>query len=560
MQRGGKHRIPTTGRYATIDEITTMVAKNLPQARVATRPLVKSVLTNGDELAGKDGVESIAALLSATERGLEAFLVGRDGLDWFEVLRRISGRLWVQAGRGVEPSVRGVAELAVHRFANWAAQRDPGVPARAWTHTELREVTEFVALVELYSVAIVTRRMLGKGFRERVRVANPPMVFETIGDDELWRMVRLVDDRSERDPNWMSTVGMMSDPSWGVEKDERILVARLTPVSERSKDGVKGDLSDDPLTYWGFLETTESELTHLTPLEAGLRRLGFGLAELRLALDLASGLVQTFWKDPPRSLTHGGYAVTRWLGDDILVDAARSVGVLPDEARDFDESTLRSAFDFLDAGVAATGLDLPLAQRPLRRIGADILLFDALHVQIAGPILWDLELPPQDVTVRARTVEPFVHNEIGAFGEQPWTSGRTLRVDGADVTDVDASVLVGTALVVVDCYASPLNSDLDRGLHSRVASRLSNLRSKLTRWDQVWRDIAVEHPALVPRAADAILPVIVSSTAEWIDHDRDPSEWLVPSVPRFCTLEELRQVLASGQIDSHHHAIIRVNR
>lgn len=303
------------------------------------------------------------------------------------------------------------------------------------------------------------------------------------------------------------------------------------------------------------IPSASTELALLDPVEAGLRGLGFGLADLEFVLEAATNIVESFWVEPPMTLKHSGYVLSRVLPDEVVEEGLRLAQSGQARFESVDQSSWRAALDFLDAGRAQTPLDSPLGQRPLRWMG-DVFLYDALHAAIAGPQLWDVSLAPQSAQRRSRSIEPVVHEQLAQFGDQPWPSGRKIRRDGDERTDVDASVAIGETLVVVDCYASPWSHDLDRGLHGRIASRLSNLRTKLAAWDKVWHEIVAQQRADLPSQVRQILPVIVSTQAEWIDHDRDPLEWLAPGVPRFCTLDELCRLLAAGNLLQVHPALI----
>ena len=121
-----------------------------------------------------------------------------------------------------------------------------------------------------------------------------------------------------------------------------------------------------------------------------------------------------------------------------------------------------------------------------------------------------------------------------------------------------ASVIIGDTLVTVDCYTSPWTADLDRGVHSATRNRVANLRRKLAQWDGRWSDIARNHSDLLPSNIRHIVPVVVSTLAEWIDDDSDPSEWLEPEVPRICTAHELDGVLSRAMPLAGHPAAIEV--
>lgn len=544
--------LPEPVLLESIDEITSEIGGRLASERNLLAPVVAEWMPLGLRLEGADGFQRLTAFCAWIEQQLARLLRGRDGLDVFEGLRRVSGRIWARAGDGREVGVRAVLELAVHRYCDWRRCHRPDQTSRGWSADEVHLLTRLIVLGELYQNSIATRRRVGKGVATTVTSAAP--LYWTDDATDLGRMIRLVDRRSKSDPNWLSTVGVQ----WTAGDDDGepfVVAARFVDPSVRDELGLNGPRWLDPLVDWQMLETLEAEAALLEPLNAGLK--GFTLLDVRFVLDMASNALQAAWVEPPLTLQLGGYALCSALPYTHLERAVASVQSSPDSP--FNGVTVdgvRRALTFLDAGAANTDLDLTLKQRPFRRIGP-YMLYDAVHVYLAGPTLWDIPLPEKERDQRARSAEPTVHSMLSRLGNQPWTSGHVLKSGGRTITDVDASVIVGTTLVVVDCYASPWSAELDRGSHAAVRNRLSELRRKLTRWDSRWIEIASNHRQLLPEGVTAVLPVVVSVQAEWIDHAGDPKEWLTRTVPRCCTAHELTTFLEShkGQLAAHEAAI-----
>lgn len=518
--------------------MTTVVGRTLPAEHEAARALVHEVCGPGGQLSGAQGWATLTNLCWLIESQFEAVLLGLDGLDTFEGFRRVSGRLWQSSSIEHQLANRHVCELAIHRYCDWSAVRLPSRAPRPWRSWELALLARLVALGDLYANALAARRWIGKG--AAVTVSDRLIPFEHVPDAKLERLVNLRDTRGRSDPNPLATVGALWRADAPVDTDRQLIVAHLIDPTLRTPSF---PLSDR-LVDWAKADTVEGELHLLARLSAGLP--GFSLRDLHFALDLAATAAQVAWAIPPITLVNSGYVLARSLPYERLVEhverARRSH--LP-QFRDVSVEATARALNFLDAGVANTDLDVPLAQRPLRRMG-DHLLYDALNVRLAGPMFWDLELPARQQDAHARTAEDAVHHQLASFGLQPWNSGRKLRESGRIVTDVDASVVIGQLLVVVDTYASPWSADLDRGLHSVTRNRMANLRRKLAQWDQRWADIVSNRKHLLPAGVTQVFPVVVSTTAEWIDDDSDPKEWITPEIPRICTGPELFRLLDEG--------------
>jgi hypothetical protein len=549
-KRDRKHLQAQQKIHSRIETMTTAIGHDLPREHSAADRVVERVLADGQQLAGQEGFQLLTSLCCEVEREFHECLQGLNGLDTFEGVRRISGRLWATNPTGREIAVRSVCELAIHRYCDWSEVRLPSREPRPWKVAELGLLARLITLGDLYANALATRRWVGKGATSIV--TGPDFHMETIPDARIERLVALRDQRSHSDPNPLATIGAHWRRVAPLDQDRQIILARLFDAGQRTINFP----SPDRLVDWDNYVTVEAEIELLSAMSAGLP--GFNLRDLHFALDCAATAAQAAWATPPITLVQSGYVLARSLPWDALVEVVERAraGYLPHFQNVTVEATAR-ALDFLDAGITNTDLDVPLAQRPLRRMG-NHMLYDALHVHIAGPLLWDLRLPDRNQDQHARAAERAVHAMLAKYGPQPWPSGRKLRSAGAVLTDVDASVTIGDTLIAVDCYASPWSADLDRGVHSATRNRLANLRRKLSQWDRRWSDIAQHHSRLLPPNVRSIVPVVVSTFAEWIDDDSDPKEWLEPEVPRICTAHELEGALSRATNFATHAAAIVV--
>jgi hypothetical protein len=547
-------KLPNNSGLTSIYAITTVVGRLLSGERTRSASLARQFVPEGTELSGQGGFVQLTEFCAALELQLADTIHGLNGLELFEGLRRVSGRLWARSPIGTETAVRSVAELAVHRYGDWTRCRKPDEPLHSWRHSEVGSLAAIVVLAETYATALAVRRRIAKGQSVTVTSCDP-LMYDAAHDEQLGRMIQLLDARSARSTNRLGTVGAQWPLDATTDDEPWILAAHLTKQAARDPRGLRGPIWHDPLVDAFYMETVESELEQLSMLDAGLD--GFTLRELHFALDAASTAAHAARVDPPATLTLGGYMLALSLAWNLLETAVDQVRA--NAKSRFHEVTLagaQRALDFLDSGKANRDLDQTLAQRPLRRIG-DVMLYDALHVHIAGPLLWDIPLPDKQQDRRARSAEPIVHQLLAEFGHQPWGAGQKIRTGKDLLTDVDASVVIGSLLVVVDCYASPWSTDLDHGVHSVTKSRLDNLRAKLKKWHTKWETIAKLHPDKLPDGVDSVLPVVVSTRVEWINNDDDPLEWLSPEVPRYCTIEELLKLLRDGTDWTDHPAIIK---
>lgn len=187
-------------------------------------------------------------------------------------------------------------------------------------------------------------------------------------------------------------------------------------------------------------------------------------------------------------------------------------------------------------------------------MSGSVLLYDLANASLFRPLFIEQVLSQAERQEFAKDFEVRTHARLADLGSQPWPSGRRLRVGSAELTDADASVQIGSLLVVVDCYSSPWTKDLDVGSHRAVRNRAANLIAKLEKWQDQWRDIAASHPGLLPEGVETILPVVVTSTAEWIPSE-DRHLWLDPAIPALLTVTELHAFLQSGAAGGHDHCL-----
>lgn len=117
--------------------------------------------------------------------------------------------------------------------------------------------------------------------------------------------------------------------------------------------------------------------------------------------------------------------------------------------------------------------------------------------------------------------------------------------DGSD-GEVDLGIIRGDCLVLVEAKAHSIHPDYLRGTKQGVRDRLNELRKALTQIETTAGKIA-EHPNgtnySLPQSIRTIVTVVCTALPEWVFPANDPNLWLSPRVPRFCTPEELRNLM-----------------
>lgn len=558
-QRRKRNQRGRAGSWRSIDEITTQVGLLLAPERQRLWRQTESHLTGERAWSGQDGYASAMALSAVLESNFEEHLNNRNGLKLFAGMRQLSQRLWSHMGTRADEFVgarRSVADLALHRYAKWTpVEASWSMPT--WDPGSLGALVRFFVLAEVYSDLVAARRRLGKGAKIQV-VGGTDIWFRDVERDSMAnRLIGSIDERQRRDPNVFSSYAALNYDA-GVQGD-RILAAEwadpadighdyemLGSLPPQMRKGITPSFFERVATA-GYLQdmqvVRETFSVYSEALEATH---GISLLDIECALDIASSKVIAAWTEP-RLLNLHGFELAPWPTPQDIVNAlmvSRMTGL--NAWTGVTPTRVIAALSFLDSADQVAELDNPMAYRPLRRMG-DTMLYDAIHARIPNALLWQLDLPQKTQKRFASEFEASVHHDLGQFGTQPWPSGKALKSDGVQLTDVDASVVLDELLVVVDCYSSPWTPELDGGSHSQVRNRGENLQTKYDEWVRKWKRIADNNVHLVPTGVERILPVVVTAGTEWINSDAE-DRWFTDEIPRVCSAHELRTLLSDSAL------------
>jgi hypothetical protein len=515
-----------SNQFRSIHDVTTAVGSRLAFAR-AKHWTVFSGVEPGADLEGREGSDSLETVCSELERRFQHLLAGKDGFRYFAGLRQISQRMWGHldgpAASEFHTTARDIAEIAVHRYADWNRKlRVPGERLPAWTNGSCQRLAELLALAELYGNTQAARRRSAKG--QVLRLSSTPGTYpwEHDADTEVERLIAIRDERSKREGNLLSAYGGFLPSEADGDESARIIAAEYLEPEVLHKAHMLGSLNVEDqqldahrviaaaITWWSYLPDVSPRREAVAEYDSPLRaQFGFGLLDLEFCLDVCSSKVIEAWESPPFLDCHGftlGPAPTRRDFEMALAvsrhdDGGAWAGVSVDSAE--------NALQFLDGGRNVGDLDNPKGIWPIRIVG-EHMLYDAVHVRLPNPLLWSVRFDETSRARMARRFESDAHAHLAPFGSQPWTAGKNLYVDGKKFTDVDASVAINDLLVVVDCYNSRWTPDLDLGSHAVTRNRADHLESKLDKWDQQWRTIATTHPRLLPPGVRRMLPVVAT--------------------------------------------------
>lgn len=544
---------------AGVHEVSAVIAKQITrEEREGSRlsQLISDLVRPGDLLVGDDGFERAARLSAALDKELKILLSGRDGLKMFAALRHVSPRLWVHTPRSHD-AIRRTAELAVHRYATWPERICLPYHLPRWTGPSLVRVASVLAVAQAFANTLSARRRIAKG--QVIRVASSaPFIFDFDQGTALNRLIDLRDDRISQDGNPLATLGGLLTPAndpFVMPRDWRIVAVEWVAPNE-FLPGLQGQLLPpermgdgswvsllDRIVRQGFLSDVDALREQLYDVDQCLRnQFGFGVADMDAVLEgLTNGLLEEC-SVPPRTLDFHGFFIVP-LPDDSKLLSMLGPGRHADAPVPLTLKSMQNSLRFLDAGHVEVELEQPMQQRPLRRMG-NAILYDAVNVR-ATSLLWDVPLSEEVRLGMSHGFEAKVHSHLARFGSQPWHSGRLVKLKGVKVTDVDASVIVGKTLIVVDCYGSAWSPALDAGSHRETRNRAERLVGKLREWHHKWSELATCHDFPLPMGVSRVLPVVVTATPEWL-HLLDSDLWLTERIPRICTVGELSEFIGSG--------------
>lgn len=557
-------------RIRGVSDVTTYVGARLDAARSpggVVDVALRGALTVGEELVFDAGQARLAAARDAVEASLAGLLRGRAAITLLLGARSISPRIWTihgAVGDDVQPAVRSILELAIQKHATWRCSGRDLERMPSFLPGHLAVLAKAFALSEVYAGLLVTERRVCKGQSHTVSSVSP-LGFDTDDDSEVARLIEITEARSTASDDLLSMFGTISAGGAPAEVPFILAASWVPPSDVIDGTGFAVELTDagqtirtaDRTTRRGFIDGLGPFQESVAEYDQSLRATaGYGLIDLHAVQHLMSiAILERYVGEPslPPAVEFLGLAL---VPPEVSILFRDINGTHPYDAMEPGRAptmdSMGRAFDRLLADPKQIELDSPQVRQPLLSLNEQELVYDLSAASLFSPMFIETTLEGQARQDFAKDFEKRTHASIADLGVQPWPSGRAIKKAGRWLTDVDASVLVGSLLVVADCYSSPWTRDLDRGHIKRVRSRADHLVGKLEKWQRQWLGITQHHPELLPSGVDQVLPVVVTSGPEWIPSERQ-NLWLTPSVPAILTGLELRRLLrpVPRQLDPH---------
>ncbi|WP_457112239.1 hypothetical protein [Marmoricola sp. URHA0025 HA25] len=335
------------------------------------------------------------------------------------------------------------------------------------------------------------------------------------------------------------------------------LLLSVQPVPTRTQVPVWKGPANKPLwvgTRRGAFIAGVETISPALKVVAGWVDDGWGSAELSAVVLLLRSLFvnawTTDWGDPfSRTVTEAGYLVLPSQVLAVLLD--EDLRTFPDADLGLGDLGLpRSGVAAVETLVGFRSSPWPLDPGPPLRVAGDQTVVD-----LRGASLWlerlltvDKDAPSDLVKARATHFEELVQHEIDATAASPPADlrimrGRSLRLRGDAVTDVDALALVGNTLLLVSCKSIVRTPELDAGAFALVR----NVRTNLEKYDAFWQgrmDILRSSPEgdnYDFRGYD-IAGVVCTPAVEFTHADQ--SRDVLPALPAVVSLNELKEYLA----------------
>lgn len=511
-------------------------------------------LADVGELVGAGGYVLIEAVLDLLDEEFERLLCDRSAVCIWTCIRHVSPRFWVTADWQIQTQVRRIAEKAVERHGRWDSAGDPLLAT--WSASDMQAAGRCLATAEAYNNLLAARRRLAKGQSGRVSEWSPFHMSFSDPSGDLGRLIDVRDRRTSADENPLSSLGSvgpkLTHPT-ATTRPMRVSASfadpqRLQPDAEAhaliteaiTSYGVSVAQAD-VVADWADTPNALDLEKWFSPYDDRLRAdLGYTMVDLLAVHSLITVALFPHLNRGvgiPASLEFCGYATC----DVTLVDLSRAT----DAAQELGLSGWKAVTP-ASATAAFAGLSKDAAETHPRTTGRRAiwqlhgrLLIDFVSFDLEYHLVNHLAAAAYFETTNPFDFEERVHAELTPHGRQPVGPGCKIQIDGNARTDIDASVIVGTTLIAIDCFASPWRDALDEGDHAATRNRMTALVQKLRDWDMKMAGVCTSPPEWIRNAGvTEVLPVVVSATPEWVG-DTDPLLWFTPELPRICTVEEL---------------------
>jgi hypothetical protein len=518
-------------------------------------------------LEGGHGVELCDRLLEALDAEFARLLRGNPAAPVWTCSRHMSPSFWAgdEGTSLMYRDARRVVEKSIERYGLWGPVNAERL--HDWNNSTIRATGRCFATAEAYCVVLATRRRVAKGQTAEI-TGHAPIQVE-YEENDLDRLIRVRDRRVLASLNPLGRMGSLAPKiSYPLRvRSPTLVVAKYADPAELRADVIAGRASSvvessyghqilqvDVISNWandpGYADLTAA---HAPYDHLAKRDLGYTVVDLVAVHSLVTrAMFPSFDSDDPipMELELCGYGLldlgrvdfgaARAVADDLGLSGAEHVT----------PATAEAAFRSLSKSQLETDARR-LERRPYWVLG-DQILVDFVAVDLEYHMVDFLAAETEYESRNPFDFEKRVHALLGLHGEQPLRAGFRAKLNGQLITDIDASVVVGDVLVVVDCFASPWRESLDLGDYSSTRNRVSGLLEKLSRWDQKWRRIAAAPPRwLLGTGSSRLLPVVVTPSPEWISSDAS-TVWFDEETPRICTVDELVEVLRHpGKFESH---------
>lgn len=558
-QRVGVDEVVGWPRYLAAADVSERVKRKwFSWRRTGSLPdLLRRGLAESTELVGPRGYAVVQTTLDALDDEFYRLLHNQPAVELWTCLRHVSPGYWAVSGWDTHQGVRRIAELAVEKFGRWDGFTT--LPY-SWSDSHVRVAGRCLALAEAYYNLLSARRRIAKG-QTAVVAEWGPLWIDFTDDSDLDRLIDVRDRRSGADRNPFARLGSVAPPvrhprttrrparvtAWFADPNAPLDIEAVAAGARvvRTSYGIPM-WKDDVVTDWADTPNARDLEDWCRPYDEALTLdLGYTMRDL-LAVHalLTEALFPGF--DPgtliPSQLEFCGYGMLPRSAFDAsgAGQAAQRIGLV-DWAK-VTPASATAAFDGLCKSPESAELRR-LGRRPVWCQGGAMLI-DFVSFDLEYHLVNHLASKGYFKDTNPFDFERRVHAALAAFGRQPVAQGRKVtRLDGTEITDIDASVVIGTTLVAVDCFSSPWRDDLDEGTHGATRNRLTEVKKKLRDWDRKMGELCDLAPAWLSEAGVAeVFPVVVTATPEWID-ESDDYWWLSPEIPRACTPEELTGVV-----------------
>lgn len=363
----------------------------------------------------------------------------------------------------------------------------------------VKRILKFVAAIQMLHYYHVLVRWAGKGAIIKIKRFSLPIAIHT---SEIEAAVNLYDKRAEKSvlfDYWFNSSGTVLS---SIPKKEEFIGSFLLVSSLQIPENVHINFNERKCEIKAFFSPIPMQLARIKELLLDRRLKGESIFSVHLgsllALLRSSMICFLIMTEVKWSLFNVGYYTMKEDAFKAQVDLC--LHACREDLAEFSINMYlpSTAEELLSQLTGMSGQPFPLIPGPILRRDGTVVCVDVLA---AAELLQKLLVFPalgSAVNARAEDFELMTQSTID---KSPWAPDlkvaairrRTLRLNGKDITDIDAIGVKDDTLLIVSCKSITYTLDYDAGDYRSVRNIASNIEESVRYWKNI-QDILRKNP------------------------------------------------------------------